>query len=174
MKPSISLLLASLALSGAALTARADVLSDARRLSASGQTAQALTLVDRGLAATPRDPELRFLRGVLLIDLGRSDDALAVFRALHEEFPELPDPPNNLAVLLAARGELEQARTALETALRNNPRHRAARENLGDVYLGLAIRHWQSLASDAQPEPLLSRKLALARELAASLANAKR
>lgn len=161
------------ALLACATASRADALGDARRLAGAGQTAQALAVIDKALADKPKDAELRFQRGVLLTDLGRSTEAHAVFTAMSQEFPELPDPFNNLAVLHAARGELDQARALLETALRNEPRHRAARENLGDVFLRLAVRQWQSLAAEAQPEPGLSRKLALARELMQAVAAAR-
>jgi Flp pilus assembly protein TadD len=156
------LLAATLAL---APSARADALADARRLSGAGQATQALVVVDKALQTKPKDAELRFMRGVLLSDLGRNGDALVIYEQLSQEFPELPDPLNNLAVLHAANGELDRARALLETALRNEPRHRAARENLGDVYVRLALRQWQSLSAEAQPEPALVRKLALAREL---------
>jgi Flp pilus assembly protein TadD len=165
MKPPRSSLLLGLLL-GLHLAVQADALGDARRLSGAGQPEQALAIVDSALGAKPKDAELRFMRGVLLTDLKRHDAALAVFTELNLEFPELPDPLNNLAVLQAARGDLDAARGSLEAALRNHPKHRAARENLGDVYLRLAIRHWESLAAEAQPEPALARKLTLARQLA--------
>jgi Flp pilus assembly protein TadD len=127
--------------------------------------------VDQALLNRPTDPELRFLRGVLLADLGRTEAAMAAFVALNQDFPELPDPLNNLAVLYAARGELERARELLESALRNEPRHLTARENLGDVYLRLAIREWQAVSEQTRPEPALTRKLALARQLVVQLAD---
>lgn len=147
--------------------ARADTLTDARRLAAR-EPAQALALVDTALKARPRDAELRFLRGVLLTDLTRTDEARAVFEQLTLDYPELPEPLNNLAVLDAARGELDRARERLETALRLDPKHRAARENLGDIHLRLAIRHWEASAGTATPEPALARKLLLARQIAAA------
>ncbi|MBL8331347.1 MAG: tetratricopeptide repeat protein [Rubrivivax sp.] len=148
------------------LPVRADPLAELRRLTASGQSTQALDVADKALQSRPKDPELRFLRGVVLTDLGRSAEAMGVFEALSLEYPELPDPLNNLAVLHAARDELDRARHLLETALRAEPRHRAARENLGDVYVRLAIRQWQTLAGESPLEPALARKLALARDLA--------
>ena len=76
----------------------------------------------------------------MLADLKRNAEAIDVFTALTEDFPELPDPYNNLAVLHAAEGQLQSALVALQTALRNDPTHRAARENLGDVHLALAVQ----------------------------------
>ena len=164
MKPVLLLLVLVALATGSAL---ADVPAEALRLAAAGQPAAALNAVDEALKGKPRDAELRFIRGVLLVDLGDREAARQTFTALSQEYPELPDPLNNLAVLQAAEGDLDSARVLLERALRNNPRHKAARENLGDVFLQLAIRQWQSIADEARPEPLLARKLLLARELAA-------
>jgi Flp pilus assembly protein TadD len=144
---------------------RADELADIERLATQGDRAGALQLAERALVARPRDAQLRFAKGVLLADLQRPDEAMAVFTALSEDFPELPDPLNNLAVLHAAQGRLDAARVALESALRNDPQHRNARENLGDVYVRLAIRLWDSLAVGGAADAALARKLRLAREL---------
>ncbi len=104
----------------------------------------------------------------MLADLNRRAEAKAVFAALSEDFPELPDPYNNLAVLLAAEGHLNEALAALQAALRNDPTHRAARENLGDVHLALAIQAWNAAQSgDAKTDTHLRRKLQLARQIQA-------
>lgn len=163
-RSSLLLLLAALLV---ALTepARADALADVQRLQAAGETSAALKEADRALLATPRDAALRFVRGVLLVELKRDDEALAVFQQMNEDFPELPDPLNNIAVLHAANGRLEPARAALEAALRNDARHRAARENLADVYLRLAIQLWEGLVSETPADASLGRRLRLAREL---------
>ena len=50
----------------------------------------------------------------------------------------------------AAAGRYDQARTALEAALRANPQYAVAHENLGDVYARLAEQAWaRSLQIDA-------------------------
>jgi Flp pilus assembly protein TadD len=160
----LTLLLAAL-LAATAAPARADALADVQRLQAAGETGAALKEADKALLATPRDAALRFVRGVLLVELKRDDEALAAFQRMHEDYPELPDPLNNIAVLHAANGRLEPARAALEAALRNDAAHRAARENLADVYLRLAIQLWEGLASEIPGDTSLGRKLRLAREL---------
>jgi Flp pilus assembly protein TadD len=90
---------------------------------------------------------------------------MAVFQQLHEDYPELPDPLNNLAVVLAGQGRIDEARAALESALRNDGQHRNARENLADIYLRLAVRLWSGLASTGPADPAVERKLRLAREI---------
>lgn len=145
--------------------ARADELADVQRLAGSGDLAGALRQADRALVAKPRDAQLRFLRGVLLTDLKRDADAIAAFSQLHEDYPELPDPLNNLAVVYAGQGRLDDARAALESALRNDANHRNARENLADVYLRLALRLWSGLLTDGARDAAIERKLRLGREL---------
>jgi Flp pilus assembly protein TadD len=144
---------------------RADDLADVQRLAGAGDLIGALQRADRALLTKPRDAQLRFARGVLLADLKRDAEAIAVFVQLNEDYPELPDPLNNLAVLHAAQGRLDEARTALEAALRNDAQHRTARENLADVYLRLAVRLWDGLVASSPADPAIVRKLRLGREL---------
>jgi Flp pilus assembly protein TadD len=156
------LLLATLLL---APMARADEAADVQRLMDAGEHTAALQRADKALVLKPRDAQLRFMRGVLLAEMKRDEEALALFQRLNEDFPELPDPLNNIGVLHAAQGRLELSRVALEAALRNDPQHRSARENLADVYVRLAVRLWDGLASDTAADAGLARKLRLAREL---------
>lgn len=105
-------------------------------------TAQALRLATAGLRASPHDARLRFVRGVALRRLKRLPEAETEFRQLIDEFPELPEPYNNLAVVLAAQGRLDDAREALERAIHAVPGYALAHENLGDLYLQQARDSW--------------------------------
>ena len=96
-------------------------LEEVRKLVAAGRTKQALALADEQLAKNPRNAQMRFVRGVLLTDMNEKDAARAVFQQLTEDFPELPEPYNNLAVLYAADGQLDRARASLELALLARP-----------------------------------------------------
>ena len=118
----------------------ADDYSDITGLLKAGKPAEALTKADQRLAATPKDPQLRFLRGVAQADSGKQGDAIATFTQLTQDYPELPEPYNNLAVLYAGQNQLDRARTALEMAIRTNPSYSTAHENLGDIYAKLAAR----------------------------------
>lgn len=147
-----------------------DAYTEVQRLLRSADPAGALARLESVAPEQSREPRWRFLRGVVLGELGRSAEAAAVYTALTQEFPELAEPHNNLAVLLAAQGRLDEARAALEAALRADPSHREARENLGDVYVRLAVRLWESLgAAPGRPGPDAEtvRKLRLAREIGA-------
>jgi tetratricopeptide (TPR) repeat protein len=145
--------------------AHADEYTDVSQLVRAGKLADALGKADLYLAGKPRDPQMRFLKGVIQRDSGKTADAIATFTRLTEDFPELPEPYNNLAVLYAGQSQFDKARTALEMAIRTNPSYATAHENLGDVYAKLASQAYNKAlqldASNAGVPP----KLALIREL---------
>ena len=125
------------------------------------------------LAKRPREPRARFLRGVVETDQGHADAAMATFRGLIEDYPELPEPYNNLAVLLAQRGEYESARVALETAIRTAPDWSVPHENLGDIYARLAALEYAQAVKFDKSNKTAPAKLALVRDLLASAAPPK-
>lgn len=116
----------------------ADVYSDVSQRVRSGRLAEAEALADRHLKAKPRDPQMRYLKGLIQRDAGRREEALETFTKLTEDYPELPEPYNGLAVIYAAQGDYDRARAALELAIRANPAYATAHENLGDLHSRLA------------------------------------
>ncbi|HEU4620875.1 MAG TPA: tetratricopeptide repeat protein [Burkholderiaceae bacterium] len=138
------------------------------RLVRSGQTEQAMQRLDAALAANPKDAQLRFLKGVLLSDQKRSTEAIQVFVSLTEDYPELAEPWNNLAVLYAGEGRYDKARAALELAIKTQPNYAIAHENLGDVYLKLATQSYERAISLDITNLQAKRKLSIARELLGS------
>ena len=105
---------------------------------------------------------------MMLGDSRREPEARTEYERLTQDFPELPEPFNNLAVLQAAQGRLDQARDLLETALRNDPTYRTAHANLGDVYARLALRSYSTAASAPRVDDALANKLRMVRELVAA------
>ncbi len=148
-----------------ARAAIADELSEVTRLHHAGQTAAALERAERTLAAQPKDAQMRFLKSVILVDVGRSAEAQALLQQLVQDYPELAEPHNNLAAIYAAAGDYGKSRAELEEAIRLNPGYAPAHENLGDVHALLAA---QSYARALRLEPAsisLPKKLALVRQL---------
>jgi Flp pilus assembly protein TadD len=152
----------------APLWAFADDYGDVNQLLKSGKPAEAIAKADQYLVAKPRDPQMRFLKGVAQSQAGRAQDAIATYTQLTEEYPELPEPYNNLAVLYAGQSQFDKARIALEGAVRANPSYATAHENLGDVYARLATQSYakaqQLDAANASVPP----KLTLIRQLLAT------
>lgn len=148
-----------------ATLAHASEMSDINKLMRAGQYAEALTKTDAVLAKHPRDAQLRFTKGLILAEQNRSAEAIAVFTKLTEDFPDLPEPYNNLAVLYAADGQYDKARAALDMAMRTNPTYATALENLGDVYAKLASQAYDKAlqidpgANVPQPKLTLLRSL---------------
>lgn len=126
----------------AALTAPASAsdLDQAQALWLQGKRSDAVQRLEQALRQSPNDARLRFSLAVMQMELGQTQAAEAGLRSLTQDFPDLADPFNNLAVIHAARGELEAAQRALEQAVRLQPEHAQAQENLGDVLLRLAAR----------------------------------
>jgi Flp pilus assembly protein TadD len=143
----------------------ADDYSEVSRLVRSGQLAEALARADSYLATKPRDPQMRFLKGVAQSEAGRKSEAIATFTGLTQEYPELPEPYNNLAVLYAGQREFDKARGALESAIRTNPGYATAHENLGDVYAQLASQSYSRAQQLDAGNTSVRPKLALIRQL---------
>jgi tetratricopeptide (TPR) repeat protein len=148
-----------------ALPALADDLQDAQKLLKAGQHKQALALVDKVLAAKPRDAQARFLKGLILTEQGKSKEAIEVFTKLTQDYPELPEPYNNLAVIYASQGQYDKARAALEQSIRTHPSYATAYENLGDVYAKLASQAYDKALQIDSSNTAAKNKLSLVREL---------
>jgi len=143
----------------------ADDLQDASRLLKAGQTQQAMESVNKALAAKPRDPQARFLKGLIYTEQGSTREAIDMFTRLTQDYPDLPEPYNNLAVIYASQGEYDKARVALEKSIRTHPSYATAYENLGDVYAKLASQAYgKALQLDASNSGAKN-KLSLVREL---------
>jgi tetratricopeptide (TPR) repeat protein len=143
----------------------ADDPAEIERLYRTGQSAAALQRADQHLLASPRDPQVRFLKAVILGETPRRAEAIAILEKLTQDYPDLAEPYNNLAVLHAAAGDYPKARAELEQALRLNPRYATAHENLGDVQAALA-REAYAGALRLEPARLgVPAKLALVRQL---------
>lgn len=144
--------------------------TQAQRLADEGKPDDALAAIEVALKESPSDVRLRFLKGVILSGQGKDAAAIEVFQGLARQFPELPEPHNNLAALHAARGELDLARAALDEAVRALPSYALGHENLGDLHLRLAMRSWQRAAELEPANAAPASKLRLARELSQRIA----
>lgn len=151
----------------------AEALPDINRLLKQKQYPQALEQVDRYLAEKPKDAQGRFLKGVVLTGMNRNAEAAGIFIKLTEDYPELPEPWNNLAVIYAQQKQYDKARTSLEMAIRTHPSYATAHENLGDIYARLASQSYDKALQLDSSNASVRNKLALLRELmtTASLEN---
>jgi len=162
------LVLLIFALAFSAPPVRADELQDIDALVKKGQHARALERVNQYLAQNPRDPKGRFIKGLILAEQNKGAEAIEVFAALSRDYPELPEPYNNLAVLYAAQGQYEKARQQLEMSIRTHPSYATAYENLGDVYTKLASQAYDKALQFDSSNAAAKNKLSLIRDLMSS------
>ncbi|MEO8630838.1 MAG: tetratricopeptide repeat protein, partial [Betaproteobacteria bacterium] len=142
-----------------------DNFGDANRLYKEGKRADALDRLNAALVQHPKDARARFLKGVILAEQNKTQDAITVFNDLTEDYPELPEPYNNLAVLYAGQGDYDKARKALEMAIRTHPSYAVAHENLGDIYATLASQAYDKALQLDSTNATARKKLALIKEL---------
>jgi len=167
-RPLLSLALWALLLNSGA--ARAGELERAQQQWLQGRQTDAIQTLTQAIQEDPNSARLRFALAVMRLESGQTPQAETLLRALTEDFPDLADPFNNLAVILAARGDLDGAYTALTKAVALQPSHAQAQENLGDVLLQLAARAYE-FASKTGPNSSASAALKLrhTQDLIASL-----
>ena len=67
-----------------------------------------------------------------------------------QQFPELPEPYNNLAAIAANQGKWIEARDYLELALKLRPTYSTAAANLGEVYVRLGAKAYEDAAANNQ------------------------
>lgn len=166
--------MAALALGAAALASPAiaagTVAQEAQALINSGQASEALSKLDSHLSSKPEDAEARFARGLALAKLNRTKDAIRAFADLTRDYPALPEPYNNLAVLYAGQGEYEKARDALKAAVSRHPGYAVAHENLGDIYTALASAAYAKVVALDSSNRSAPAKLATLKQIDSGLA----
>jgi tetratricopeptide (TPR) repeat protein len=145
--------------------AAAPAVQEAQALLTQGDYNGALQRLDSYLASSPQDAEARFSRGLALVKLNRTDEAIKAFAELTRDYPQLPEPYNNLAVLYAQKGDYEKARDALEAALATHPAYATAHENLGDIYSALAGAAYNRALQLDQGNQAVRYKLSLINQL---------
>jgi len=152
----------------AAATPDAEALQDISKQIKQGQHAQALEQVDKYLAGKPKDAQGRFLKGIILTEMNKPNEAIVIFTKLTEDYPELPEPYNNLAVIYAQQKQFEKAKQALEMAIRTHPSYATAHENLGDIYARLASQAYDKALQIDSSNSSAQKKLALISDLMGS------
>ncbi len=146
-------------------TPDADAMQEISKQIKQGQYPQALEQVNRYLAGKPKDAQGRFLKGIILTEMNKPNEAIAIFTKLTEDYPELPEPYNNLAVIYAQQKQFDKAKQALEMAIRTHPSYATAHENLGDIYARLASQAYDKALQIDSSNSSAQKKLALIGDL---------
>jgi tetratricopeptide (TPR) repeat protein len=164
----LAALLASVLLLCTSPVTHADEMADASRLFKQGQRSQALEKVDHYLTSRPKDAQARFLKGLILTEQGKTADAIKIFSDLTADYPDLPEPYNNLAVLYAGEGKYDKAKQLLERAISTHPSYATAHENLGDIYAKMASQAYDRALQLDHSNTATQTKLAMIQNLFAA------
>jgi len=126
---------------------------------------EAKTIVEQHLISDKENPQLLFINGVLLSELGEIDEAINVFVSLTKSHPALPEPYNNLAVLYAQNGNFDLAKIALEKSIKTHPSYATAHINLGDLYTRMASESYNQALQIDKSNKNAKTKLSLIKKL---------
>ena len=126
---------------------------------------EAKKIVEQLLDSDEENPQLLFIDGVLLSELGEIDNAINVFVSLTKSHPTLPEPYNNLAVLYAHIGNFDLAKIALEKSIKTHPSYATAHVNLGDLYTRMASESYNQALQIDKSNKNAKTKLSLIKKL---------
>ena len=118
--------------------ASADELERAIALANEGRFDEAHELIVPLLNENPGDLRAQLLEGILQVRQGQFEEAVRIFEALRDAYPERSEPYNNLAAVYVAQDRLDEAHAALLAAIARKPQLPTAHENLADLYIRLA------------------------------------
>lgn len=124
--------------------------SDVEKLIKARKYQDAVTQINADLKKTPRNVQLRFVKARLQIEMRQFDQAKKTLIEITQQFPELPEPYNNLAAIAANQGQWIEARDYLELALKLRPTYAIASANLGEIYVRLGAQAYEDAAKNAQ------------------------
>lgn len=164
MVPVFSIILAT-ALLLVVSPARADEAQEINQMLKQGQRDKALERANNYLATHTKDAQVRFIKGLILTEQNKIAEAIKVFTSITEDYPELPEPYNNLAVLYASQGQYEKAKIALEMAINTHPSYATAHENLGDIYAKMASQAYDKALQLDKGNTNAQAKLALIKDI---------
>lgn len=121
----------------------ADTQSRAIELMREGQFERSLQITQRELEKDPGHPAVRFLKAYLEQGMGRQAAAIATYKGLIQDHPALPEPYHNLAILYAAQGQTELARSTLEQSAQASRSLANVHEQLVAVYAHMSMRNYR-------------------------------
>ena len=123
--------------------------SDIEKLVKAKKYPDAIDLINQRLKKTPGNVQLRYVKARMQIEMRQWEAAKKTLIEITQQFPELPEPYNNLAALAANQGNWIEARDYLELALKLRPSYTVASANLGEVYIRLGAQAYDNAAKDA-------------------------
>lgn len=127
--------------------------NDINSLILNGNYNLAIQKVNNVLIDHPENINARFQYATILSLTQKSDAAIEEFQKIIRINPNLIESYNNIAVIYAQQGFYEKAEEYLKKAIELNPKYNVAIENLGDLYIKMALQTYKKvLANDLNNE----------------------
>ncbi|MDO4434899.1 MAG: tetratricopeptide repeat protein [Cardiobacteriaceae bacterium] len=124
-----------------------------------GQATEALALLETRLTQAPNDAKASYLKGLILMQLGRRENAEAWFLSMRQQFPKLPQPYNALAVIYQAQGKLIEAELILRELSQAHPEQKNVHRNRGEIYLQLAQSAFEKAHQQNPDDAMINERL---------------
>lgn len=121
------------------------------------RTQMALKTLRGMVKKRPDDFHAWFLFGVANAHLNQYHQAIEAFRHVIELNPKLAEPHDNLAVIYNELGDVPAAVHELEQSLIKRPDNPVAEENLADLYVKMALKHYRG-ALEREPTSQLEQR----------------
>jgi len=139
--------------------ATADALNQAKKDMSLGRYATATASLSQLVDKEPSHYEAWFLFGVAHVHQQQYHQAIEAFRQVIRLRPDLAEPHNNLAAVYSNLDDTHAAIKELEIALEKRADYPVAEENLADLYVKLALRHYKNSLQYA-PNPIVEQRYA--------------
>ncbi len=95
-------------------------------------------MLSTGAQALPQALPAEFAAAVSLQQQGKTEQAIAAYRAIIGKYPRVPEAYNNLAAIYVKQKKLQQARKLLEQGLRAHKGYAALYDNLVAINVAMA------------------------------------
>lgn len=131
-----------------------------------GRFEQALSQVNQLLVSNQNDFRALLLKGNVNKLMGNSEQAIEIFKRLIKQFPHMPEPYNNLAVLYADSGQTSLAVETLQQVFSTSHSYSAAFNNLRNLYNEMASSAYREALDLNHKKPSSNSKYTLLNEAA--------
>jgi tetratricopeptide (TPR) repeat protein len=96
------------------------------------------------------DPDIEFLTAYAYQMSQQSGKAARYYQELIREYPELPEPRNNLAMIYLSNGDYDRASELLVNAINTHHSYATAYANLSNIYTGIASEAYRRAVSESK------------------------
>ena len=134
-------------------------------LAVNGNPALALKQINSRLAQFSDDTKAAYLKGLILMQMGKAEEAERWFKMMIVNFPNVPQFYNALSVIYTGKKDLKAAQNILEELLKISPNNQTARLNLASILIQQANSHYKAILEKEPSNDIIKNKLKTLEEM---------